>query len=68
MENFYANVVNQLRQGEWKYFDEEGNIAYIVNYERGIRNGKWQAFDKNGSLLMNGIYRNGRIVGIDVEE
>lgn len=63
-----GNVVNQLRQGEWKYFDEDGNIAYIVNYERGIRNGEWHAFDRDGNILMNGIYRNGRIVGIDIEE
>ena len=57
-----------MRQGEWKYFDEKGNIAYIVNYEKDIRNGAWHAFDRDGDLLMSGIYRNGRIVGIDIEE
>lgn len=51
--------VNNNIIGEAKYYHENGQIAYIVNYKEGRLNNIVSYFDKNGNELSFGTFKNG---------
>ena len=50
---------NDIKNGEWKCFYENGNKEFIGNYTNGIKNGPCKEYDKGGKLLFDGEYNNG---------
>jgi antitoxin component YwqK of YwqJK toxin-antitoxin module len=43
-----GNFKNDLEEGEWKSYYENGNAKDIGNYTAGKMNGKWEGFFPNG--------------------
>lgn len=63
--SFYLNgnlkekgvLVNGVKDGIWEeYFDENGKISKIKNYQSGNKFGSWKTFDKNGNSLLEQIF------------
>jgi TonB family protein len=66
--------INNLKSGEWKYFDSEGNIRIIGHYENDKQIGIWLYYDKNRLIsklifdpnqtidTLYGFWPNGNIV------
>lgn len=51
------------REGEWKFFDYDGDLKSIRNYSGGTYNGSYEEFYKNGQVSLSGTYANGDRVG-----
>ena len=63
--SFYLNgnlkekgvLVNGVKDGIWEeYFDQNGKISLIKNYQLGIKFGSWKKFDINGNFLFEDTY------------
>jgi antitoxin component YwqK of YwqJK toxin-antitoxin module len=54
---------NQLRNGNWKAWYENGAIWSEGDYKDGKRNGKGISYHPNGNKYIEGIYRNDIRVG-----
>ncbi|MDR1832506.1 MAG: hypothetical protein LBQ97_07235 [Fusobacteriaceae bacterium] len=48
-------LVNELRSGLWKFFDESGRPLYAMNYRRGVPYGDYEAYDRDGSVVIRGL-------------
>lgn len=40
-----------LKEGEWKYYDEHGRLASVGLYKNGKKIGKWQYYNSKGELI-----------------
>lgn len=50
-----ANYIDNELSGKWKFYNESGNLEWIVSYEDGYRHGIYQQFYKNGKLKVEGL-------------
>lgn len=56
--------VNKTKEGEWKYFSEDGNIRSIENYSKGVLNGPYKVFyQETNGVMEEGTYVNGKLDG-----
>jgi len=46
---------------KWKY--DNGELAFVTNYEDGVPHGEWKKFRKNGELVEVGNYKYGKLHG-----
>ncbi len=53
----------EFKNGEWKYYDEDGKIKKIENYNYGVKTGKWEFYDYYGSIYSIEYYKNGKETG-----
>jgi len=61
-EGFEKDGVNI---GSWKFYDEEGNIALLAQYnDKGKETGEWKYFH-SGKLSMLKTYKNGVLDGVE---
>ena len=51
-----GNIVNNQKQGKWKYFYKNGNIKIEAEYLDNIPNGKWIFYHRNGIIKEVGFY------------
>ena len=56
-------ISGSSRDGEWKFYDFEGNLKSKRNYLNGKYHGLYQEFDKEGNVVLEGNYENGVRVG-----
>lgn len=62
---FRGAYKNDEPVGEWKYYDEKGNITSEgVFDERGKKNGKWKSYHSNGKISSEYEYSKGEIDGL----
>lgn len=54
---------NELREGKWKAWYENGNLWSEGDYKEGKRNGIGIAYHENGKKYIEGLYRNDTRVG-----
>ncbi len=54
---------NQLRNGIWKAWYENGTIWSVGEYKDGKRNGEGISYHPNGKIYIEGMYRNDTRVG-----
>ncbi len=48
------------KDGEWKYWSENGNLLKVENYNKGTKHGEWKTFMKDSTiLLLEENYKNG---------
>src|SRR5690606_33491466 len=52
----------KLLNGNYKFFDENGNLIKDENYSMGLKNGESKKWDKNGDLTEIYRYENGESV------
>ena len=60
-EGSYNN--NGELEGEWKFYDSDGNLKKIVNYTNGAMNGKYELYYSNGQVSQKGNNKNGNVDG-----
>lgn len=52
-----------LREGQWMYWYDNGNIWSQAHYKAGIRHGRSTVWFENGQKYFEGRYRHGERVG-----
>ncbi len=49
-----------MREGEWIFYFENGDLEEKGNYKNGVREGEWTTYNKDGSVDQKAIFKNGR--------
>jgi len=49
-------IINNKKNGKWKYFNENGKLIIKGKYLNGIPDGKWKYYYNNGQLKKKGTY------------
>jgi len=52
------------KEGEWKYYDEDGSVQSKGSYTNNLLNGAWKYFYGTGNIEQEGVYKNGRANGL----
>jgi antitoxin component YwqK of YwqJK toxin-antitoxin module len=52
------------KEGDWKYFSEDGQIRSSGKYANNLETGKWKYFYKNGKAEQEGVFKNGKVDGL----
>ncbi|WP_346881652.1 hypothetical protein [uncultured Algibacter sp.] len=47
-----------LKDGEWKYWSENGNLDSLIHWNKGLKNGDYFIYDAQGKMKVKGTYRN----------
>jgi antitoxin component YwqK of YwqJK toxin-antitoxin module len=55
MEGSYAA---DLKEGAWKIYHTNGQLAATGSYVKGQEKGKWTFYDETGKVLMENDYGN----------
>lgn len=58
-----GDIKDDLREGEWTSYFQDGKIQSKGSFEKDIRTGKSLIYYGNGNLWMEGNYKEGRRVG-----
>ena len=72
--NYYSDVDGELvsveiyedrvRQGTWKTYYPDGQVAEEVNYKDGLEQGPWVQYFTDGSIKAKGEYHEGKLEGL----
>ncbi|MGD9932066.1 MAG: toxin-antitoxin system YwqK family antitoxin, partial [Mangrovibacterium sp.] len=46
-----ANYQDGHKHGEWKVWDDNGNLIYEMSYVNGEKSGTWKKYDASGELV-----------------
>ena len=57
-----GSFINDVMEGEWKFYRESGQLWVVGNFRSGKKNGPWIRFDKNGKLEYDETFLDGRVV------
>lgn len=49
-------MINKLKEGAWREFDEKGNIESILNYRNGLVDGHGMVYHPNGKKQLEGDF------------
>lgn len=52
--------INDLMQGEWKFYRESGALWQIGNFKDNQKHGKWVRYDKQGNLEYEENFNEGK--------
>ena len=69
--DYYPNKTIQERvdyvgggmNGNWEFYDEEGNVSFRGQVVDNARNGEWTFYHPNGEVESKGIYKNDEMDG-----
>lgn len=61
-----ANYFENELSGEWKHYNNIGNLEWIVTYTDGYRNGVYQQFHSNGKIKVEGTIIKEKKQGIEM--
>ena len=59
---FEALIINDLLQGTYKIWYENGQLAEALNFKDNLENGSAIFYHSNGQLAMRGEYREGKMI------
>jgi antitoxin component YwqK of YwqJK toxin-antitoxin module len=54
--------VNDIMQGEWKFYRESGQLWQVGNFKDNQKHGKWVRYDKEDKLEYEEHFVNGKIL------
>lgn len=54
-----GDYFQKKKDGEWKYYNQEGNVIALESFSKGIRVGESKKFHSNGKLAETYIYQEG---------
>ena len=65
--NFYENGIEELngryrngiKNGKWKWWNEDGGLDSTGSYKNGLMNGKWTYYHENGQIHGQGRFMDG---------
>lgn len=55
----FGKSVNDIMQGEWKFFRESGQLWQVGNFKDNLKEGKWVRYDKEDKLEYEEYFENG---------
>ena len=55
----FGDFKNDLPDGKWTWYHDDGSLMEIGNYISGKREGKWLNYDKDGKIILEKLYRDG---------
>ena len=55
--------IDGTKDGEWRYFNDNGNIETITNYKKGVQDGPTFEYHENGKIWETYCYENGKREG-----
>ena len=58
-KKIFGPRTSRYRYGKWHFYDKNGKIAAIVNYENNKKHGLYTSYHKNGKISSTGTYENG---------
>ncbi len=58
-----GNIQNEFWHGPVKFYDENGDLEKIIDYQNGVENGEWIKYS-DGKKIIEGQYEDGRRTGI----
>lgn len=58
-----GKMIDGLKQGIWKYYDENGNLINIKNYKNDTLHGIQKTYHENGQISDESYYVNGILRG-----
>lgn len=58
-----GQMIKNLREGEWKAYNEQGNLLTTGNYKNGIDHGLKTVYFENGNKRYEGQFENGEKIG-----
>ncbi|GMT45229.1 MAG: hypothetical protein IEMM0006_1061 [bacterium] len=62
---FEGKFIDDLPNGEHKWYWPNGKLKESGSYSMGRKNGDWQKFDKDGNLIISITYQHGKEVKYD---
>ena len=63
-----GTTLNGQREGLFRYFYDNGNLAFEAEYKNGKVNGFWKQYYESGSLMYETIMKNGTGINVTVNE
>ena len=61
--NIEGKIVDDLREGTWKYYSNYGSLAKTTNYENGVLSGVEQVYYINGAIYSSTTHNNDMLNG-----
>jgi antitoxin component YwqK of YwqJK toxin-antitoxin module len=61
--NYKYSFKNGIEDGEWVWYNEEGNLLKKAIYKDGELNGEWITYHSNGQINVKGQFENGEEIG-----
>lgn len=55
-----GKIVDNLNEGEWKYYFTNGQLESIGNFTKNLSEGKWTWYFENGSVREIGHFKSGK--------
>lgn len=53
--------INDVMQGEWKFYRESEQLWQVGNFKDNKKNGRWIRYDNQGNLEYEEFFLNGKI-------
>ncbi|MGI5842330.1 MAG: toxin-antitoxin system YwqK family antitoxin, partial [Christensenellales bacterium] len=57
-----GSFINEMMEGEWKFYYQEGVLWQTANFKENKKHGVWIRYDKNGLITYNQTFENGKQV------
>ena len=54
--------INEIMEGEWKFYRETGQLWQVGNFNAGQKHGSWLRYDKMDRLEYKESFLNGKLV------
>ena len=58
-EKLNGRYRNGIKNGKWKWWNEDGGLDSTGSYKNGLMHGQWEFYFSNGNLKGKGQYRDG---------
>ncbi len=55
-----GEIINNVKQGSWTWYFENGKVNFKINFIDGIKNGDYIIYSKDGSTSIKGVYSDGK--------
>ncbi len=56
---YYAQYNEGVKEGTWKYYDDEYKLAFEINYRNGVLHGDWIEYEEDGTIGFTETYIDG---------
>ena len=45
-----GKTVNDLQEGEWKFYHQDGSLGSVGSFSKGMQEGEWKYYFESGKL------------------
>jgi antitoxin component YwqK of YwqJK toxin-antitoxin module len=54
--------INNLMEGEWRFYRETGQLWQVGNFRHGTKNGSWVRYDKKDQVEYQEVFEKGKLI------